>query len=378
MKTIYLDTETTDLTPGQICQLSYIIEDGKDIQGKNFYFEVDHVEAEAESIHGLSVKKLKELSNGLKFNDIKFEFLKDIENATIVGHNISFDLNFINSELCNIRISNKHFCTMNHFTNIIQLPGYYDNYKWPKLIELIDFLEIEEKEIIKNVKKIFCEKEVGFHDSRFDVVGTYLSYKKGIKNKLIPKDDSSKEYLKNRLDREEKYKFSRYLSEYKYIQNKVLYHLIKKYFPEAKNIMEVGKSRVSFKIDKLNYEAHSYSKGTTVTSEQHKENGMKKQVTYEFSQKQLQECIYEAFDDKDILILYRNLCCYLDKVSGKSAYDFPDDLSIIMDNIELRKKARDIGLIFYGTGWGWRLRKNWEDALENEFKKINDKENILV
>lgn len=374
MKVVYLDVETTNLIPGQICQLSYIIEKDNNLQGKNFYFEVDYVESEAESIHGLSVEKLKELSGGLKFSDIKFEFLSDIEGAVIIGHNIKFDLGFINSELKDLGIRNKKFCTMEHFTDIIEIPGYGDDYKWPRLEELIDFLEVNNKEIMKNIKKIFKVSKVGFHDSRFDVVGTYLCYKKGLKNKLIPKDkttmENAKKYLEKRLSKEELNRFYRYTTEFKYLENKVLYHAIKKYFPAAENIMETSKKRITFKIDKLNYEAYGYSTGASISSDEYMENGLKKEVTYKLNEKQYQECIYEAFDYIDILLLYRNLCCYLDKIASKSAYSFPEDLSIIMDNIELRKKARDIGLIFYGTGWGWRLRKNWEDALEREFEKL--------
>ena len=41
MKIIVFDTEATDLTPGQICQLSYLMIDGGSVTGKNLFFTVD-------------------------------------------------------------------------------------------------------------------------------------------------------------------------------------------------------------------------------------------------------------------------------------------------------------------------------------------------
>ena len=61
---IYLDTETTGLCPGNICQLSYVLQTEKEVKAKNFYFAVDNVEYGAYSVHGLSPEILYKLSNG--------------------------------------------------------------------------------------------------------------------------------------------------------------------------------------------------------------------------------------------------------------------------------------------------------------------------
>ena len=52
MRNVFLDTETTNLTPGQIAQLSYIVEDNGKVQGKNFFFKVDSMDEGAEKVTG--------------------------------------------------------------------------------------------------------------------------------------------------------------------------------------------------------------------------------------------------------------------------------------------------------------------------------------
>ena len=56
---LYFDTETTGVRPGQICQLSYIIQDTSGVSAKNFFFSVDYVEQGASAVHGFSVQKLR-------------------------------------------------------------------------------------------------------------------------------------------------------------------------------------------------------------------------------------------------------------------------------------------------------------------------------
>ena len=60
---LFFDTETTGLNPGNICQLSYIIVDGDNMESNNYFFKVDYVEPGAQRVHGLSVDKLFKLSN---------------------------------------------------------------------------------------------------------------------------------------------------------------------------------------------------------------------------------------------------------------------------------------------------------------------------
>ena len=75
---LYLDTETTGLRPGQICQISYIMQTKNSVVAKNMFFTVDSVEYGAYSVHGFSVEKLKELSKGKRFEDCVLEIKEDL------------------------------------------------------------------------------------------------------------------------------------------------------------------------------------------------------------------------------------------------------------------------------------------------------------
>lgn len=193
MKMIFFDTETTGIRPGSICQLSYILVDTsikptKTI-GKNIFFTVEYIEPEAEQIHGFSVEKLYELSNGKYFEDRLEEFLDDFQNADIlIGHNVNFDIKFLKCELegCGEFIEPKNvFCTMNYYRNICNLKNSRNETKAPKLKEAIEFLNIKESNIDALTKKLFNETG-NFHDARFDTTATYLLVTEGIKKGYIP------------------------------------------------------------------------------------------------------------------------------------------------------------------------------------------------
>lgn len=180
-KILFFDTETTGLNPGDICQLSYIISDNEDIQAKNFFFTVDYVEPGAQRIHGLSVERLKQLSNNKRFKDNFSEIKDDFNSVNIIaGHNISFDIRFIKSEFstCNYNYDyDESFCTMRNFTSICKIPKAKGiGYKWPTLEELTDFFGVKHKDIVNASKELFNCNDIGFHDARYDIVATYLCY----------------------------------------------------------------------------------------------------------------------------------------------------------------------------------------------------------
>ncbi len=80
MKLLFFDTETTSVRPGHICQLSYITVDTstkpQKTVGKNFFFTVDEMDPEAQEVHGFSLEKLYELSNGLEFLEQIQDFMR--------------------------------------------------------------------------------------------------------------------------------------------------------------------------------------------------------------------------------------------------------------------------------------------------------------
>ncbi len=176
---IYLDTETTGLRPGKICQLSYVLEDAFGIKAKNFYFKVDYIEPSASAVHGLTKEKLLILSNGRTFKDNAFEIYSDFSNAgLIISHNTSFDFSFLREEFdCVGVLFNpvNSFCSMKSAVSVCRLKRTNSNgYKYPKLSELTAFLGITDKEILLTTQTIFGSK-CGYHDARFDTTAVYLA-----------------------------------------------------------------------------------------------------------------------------------------------------------------------------------------------------------
>ncbi|AID45202.1 DNA polymerase III, epsilon subunit [Candidatus Arthromitus sp. SFB-mouse-Japan] len=194
MKLLFLDTETTDKSPGQICQLTYIIYDTdlpkeNRVSAKNFFFSVDFVSDTAYNVHGFDVNTLKSLSGNLTFKDLYKLFKKDLtENDFILGHNINFDISFLRREFDRINVEFKPknlFCSMNYFKNILKLKNSIGTIKSPKLSELLEHLKITEENILNSTNKLFNSDETYFHDARFDTTALYLAIIKSIKLNLI-------------------------------------------------------------------------------------------------------------------------------------------------------------------------------------------------
>lgn len=187
---IFLDTETTGLYPGNICQLSYIIKDGNEVSAKNFFFTVGYVEAGAYAVHGFSTGDLFCLSEGKRFADYISEIENDFKKADfLVSHNTSFDFMFLREEFIRsgkILPVNGEFCSMKNSVGLCKLPRRNGaGYKYPKLSELCEFYDITDNEISKKCAKIFNEK-VGFHDARFDTTALFLAVDKGIERGEYP------------------------------------------------------------------------------------------------------------------------------------------------------------------------------------------------
>ena len=139
------------------------------------------MDKDAESVHGLSVPLLRELSLGKTFEDNIDEIYHDINDADlIICHNANFDIGFINSEFNRLGkelIFNERFCTMEYYTDILKIENYY-GYKWPKLEEVIDYLGIKEEKLIEATKRLFSisSDNIGYHDARMDVAATTEVY----------------------------------------------------------------------------------------------------------------------------------------------------------------------------------------------------------
>ena len=176
---IFLDTETTGLYPGNVCQLSYIMRSAESVRAKNYFFAVDKVEFGAFAVHGLSVPILYALSEGKRFIDFIDEIETDFENARIViAHNAAFDLMFLREEFKNCGREfgcNDVFCSMKKSVPICKLPRSRGNgYKYPKLAELCGYFGIDDCDIKTECTKLFGES-ANYHDARFDASALYLA-----------------------------------------------------------------------------------------------------------------------------------------------------------------------------------------------------------
>lgn len=181
MKTIIFDTETTDLRPGRICQLTYVILDEDRVLGKNFFFTVNYISPSAQAVHGFSVERLEELSDGRRFFSFAEEIYQDFLDAAIVGHNVDFDISFMKAEMDNAGFEFSYACkidTMKEFAPYCKIPHYKFAYKFPKLTELMGCLEISDSEIENAAVELFGDQGQGFHDARYDVAATTLAYYK--------------------------------------------------------------------------------------------------------------------------------------------------------------------------------------------------------
>lgn len=186
---IILDVESTGLDSenNYIAQLSYLIIGSEGQIAKNFFFSVPKMEKGAEDTHGLSMSRLQELSGGKTFRDHADEILNDFRKCNLcIGHNISFDLKFIKKEFERLGIKinyiqDKIYCTMHEYTDILKLKRYkHNDYKWPKLSEVVNYLNLYEQKLLDLTQRMYhissSDKFNGYHDSRFDVICTYMIY----------------------------------------------------------------------------------------------------------------------------------------------------------------------------------------------------------
>lgn len=181
---LFLDTETTGLYPGQIAQLSYIMQEGNGYLSKNMFFTVDYMESGAQRVHGFSVEKLRVLSGGATFKDRIEEIKNDFERADlIVSHNTAFDFMFLRREFENageIFTYKDEYCSMKNTTAMCKIPKSNGRgYKYPRLSELCEYFEIDEESVKQAEEKLFgCVTSA--HDARFDTAALFLALNIGM------------------------------------------------------------------------------------------------------------------------------------------------------------------------------------------------------
>lgn len=96
---------------------------------------------DATEVHGITTEIA--MKDGVPLKDALNGFLASVDESNLlVSHNISFDENVVLSELIRENFDHSNFknkpkvCTMKDSTRFCQIPGYYGEYKWPKLSEL--------------------------------------------------------------------------------------------------------------------------------------------------------------------------------------------------------------------------------------------------
>lgn len=184
MKLIVFDTEATDLVPGQICQLSYLMVENGSITGKNMFFAVDEMSAGAQAVHGMSIEDLDELSGGERFADRAQEIFEDFCSADrLVGHNVSADDKYIRVEFERLGMKLpkiKTFCTMNYFTCVVNLKRRINtgHPKPPRLEELVGFYQLTTEQVAEKAAQWFGGGGAA-HDARYDAAATYLCLEAG-------------------------------------------------------------------------------------------------------------------------------------------------------------------------------------------------------
>jgi DNA polymerase-3 subunit epsilon len=175
---LYCDTETTDRYPGQICQLSYILDSTTEplAVAKNFFFSVDQISPGAARVNGMSVEGLGRLSGGRRFADHLAEIEADLRWADrFVAHNASFDARFLDAELrragSRVRVP-ELYCTMK------DLGAELGFHRYPKLSKLTGRLGITDGQIQAALDYLFDARGASAHDARYDVAAVYLICKK--------------------------------------------------------------------------------------------------------------------------------------------------------------------------------------------------------
>lgn len=157
MTYLFLDTETTglfdfkgDVTAEyqpRIVQLGAILADasGKVLREHGVIVKPEDwvIPDEAAAIHGITTEHAN------KFGIPMLQALTMLEEmaalaSTLVAHNISYDMAMVNREALSRGIETKtrelpRFCTMKETTDLVRIPSPR-GYKWPKLIELHQFL----------------------------------------------------------------------------------------------------------------------------------------------------------------------------------------------------------------------------------------------
>ncbi len=204
---MFFDTETNGLPPKydpyltsqpRIVQLSWVVADEYGNIEKRFGCLIKPVDFDipenSVKVHGIT--KEKAMRDGIPIKEAISLFLADLDKCNaLVGHNIYFDIQVLRGELERLKIANvvqkiPYYCTMHLSVDYCKIPteaAYIRSitqylsyslrhpreykYKYPKLIELYEFL--------------FDERFDNAHDANADVEATVKCFFELLKRKVI-------------------------------------------------------------------------------------------------------------------------------------------------------------------------------------------------
>lgn len=102
MRQIFLDTETTGLSPAlghRVIEIAAVEMVNRRLTGRHFHCYLNperDIDAGAQQVHGISLEFLQDKP---KFVDIAQEFLDFVRGGELIIHNAPFDVGFLNHEL---------------------------------------------------------------------------------------------------------------------------------------------------------------------------------------------------------------------------------------------------------------------------------------
>lgn len=102
MRQIFLDTETTGLSPAlghRIIEVAAVEMVNRRLTGNHFHCYLNperEIDAGAQQVHGISIEFLQDKP---KFADVAREFLDFVQGGELIIHNAPFDVGFLNHEL---------------------------------------------------------------------------------------------------------------------------------------------------------------------------------------------------------------------------------------------------------------------------------------
>lgn len=176
-KIVVFDTETSGLCAGVnvILSLSWQVlnADLEKVAEESRFFDwprdKSRIQEKAIEVNGLTEERLAELGTTDKVAALQ-EFAKVIDGADLlVAHNGGFDVEFVKADAMEsnvaIDLRKPMFDTMLEMTDYCQIPGYYGEYKWPRLNELAACLGI-------------YTDDIDWHQSASDVEVTARCFRK--------------------------------------------------------------------------------------------------------------------------------------------------------------------------------------------------------